>query len=198
MMHRPSTGRRIATVVTAGVLGLAPAQAGAPLPQAVPTTFLSQMLPGDPPELRRAAVWTVVRGIIGYTRWPVQPAPVRLCIVGPSEVASDWADRAPGTDGRPVAIRAFAVAGPAMAGACDAIYVGGGPAAVPAAVAAVAGHPVLSIAEDDRQCRGGTMFCLHLRQERPSFQLNLDAVARSGTRIHPNVLKLARPAGGEP
>ena len=39
------------------------------------------------------------------------------------------------------------------------------------------------------------MFCLNVDGERVSFDINLDAVARSGVRVHPNVLNLARRPG---
>lgn len=58
--------------------------------------------------------------------------------------------------------------------------------------AALAGHPVLTIAEHDPSCTAGGMFCLNVDGDRVSFDINLDAVARSGVRVHPNVLNLAR------
>jgi hypothetical protein len=36
------------------------------------------------------------------------------------------------------------------------------------------------------------MFCLNVDDEPITFDINLDAVARSGVRVQPNVLKLAR------
>ena len=60
---------------------------------------------------------------------------------------------------------------------------------------AVAGHPVLTISENDPSCTAGGMFCLNVDGERVSFDINLDAVARSGVRVHPNVLNLARRPG---
>jgi hypothetical protein len=53
---------------------------------------------------------------------------------------------------------------------------------------------VLTISEHNPSCTVGSMFCLNVDGERVTFEINLDAVARSGVRVHPNVLGLARPA----
>ncbi|MCO2146029.1 YfiR family protein, partial [Pseudomonas aeruginosa] len=36
------------------------------------------------------------------------------------------------------------------------------------------------------------MFCLNVGGPRITFEANLDSIARSGVRVHPSVLKLAR------
>ena len=40
------------------------------------------------------------------------------------------------------------------------------------------------------------MFCLDVRDAGVGFETNLDAVARSGVRVNPRVLQLARRKGG--
>ena len=57
---------------------------------------------------------------------------------------------------------------------------------------------VLSISEDGDQCTVGSLFCLHVRDEQVSFEVNLDSVARSGVRIHPSVLQLSRRRAAQP
>jgi hypothetical protein len=42
------------------------------------------------------------------------------------------------------------------------------------------------------------MFCLGISDEHVGFKVNLDAVARSGIRVHPNVLQLGKRAGPQP
>lgn len=53
------------------------------------------------------------------------------------------------------------------------------------------GHAILSISEQSRECIADAVFCLQAG-ERVRFRVNLDALARSGVRVHPAVLKLAR------
>lgn len=63
------------------------------------------------------------------------------------------------------------------------------------AFAGVAGHPVLSLSEHDPDCSVGSVFCLDFSAAPPSFAVNLDSVAHSGVRVHPNVLNLGRRRG---
>ncbi|AJE36684.1 YfiR family protein [Aeromonas hydrophila] len=43
-----------------------------------------------------------------------------------------------------------------------------------------------------RLCVADSVFCLQIGKERIRFRVNLDALARSGVRVHPAVLKLAK------
>ena len=80
-----------------------------------------------------------------------------------------------------------------LGAACEVVYLGDLSDAERQRVsAAVTGRPVLTIAEHDPSCTAGSMFCLNVDGERVTFDINLDAVARSGVRVHPNVLNLAR------
>ena len=55
------------------------------------------------------------------------------------------------------------------------------------------GEPtVLVITEEDFECETGSMFCLNVADNRVTFRVNLDSVARSGIHIHPGVLQLGR------
>ena len=54
------------------------------------------------------------------------------------------------------------------------------------------GHAILSISEQSAECTADAVFCLQIGSERIRFRVNLDALARSGVRVHPAVLKLAR------
>ena len=51
---------------------------------------------------------------------------------------------------------------------------------------------MLTISERSALCRIGAMFCLNHQGEGPGFEVNLDSIARSGLRISPKVLQLAR------
>ncbi|WP_336978371.1 YfiR family protein [Altererythrobacter fulvus] len=138
-----------------------------------------------------ASTARVVRAILEYSRWPKRADPVRLCVIG-------QADNAEGLeaiilpDGRQVAVRQLtrdAVAAPA---ACDAFYLGAMDlAAMRQWTARARGLPIVTIAERDPQCRSEAMFCLVYKPAAVTFRLNIDAVARSGVRVDPRVLRMA-------
>lgn len=133
----------------------------------------------------------LLAGIVSFARWPTPRDPLRLCVVGPARFgAADLGRmRRPGRD---VALTRYAtrVAQPA---ACDVLYVGAvAPAVIRQSVAAVRGHDVLTIAQEDADCTGGTMFCLHTGAREIVFELNLDAVSRSGVAVDPRILRLSQ------
>lgn len=138
-------------------------------------------------------VASVVAGILGYTRWPVEGSPLRLCTVGHGPAVDEL--RGPvdlGAPQRRVAVQALTAPGKAAA-SCDAVYV----ARVDAATArellrALAGQPVLLLGESADFCSDGGMFCLESREGSTRFGANLDAIARSGLRVNPLVLRMAR------
>jgi hypothetical protein len=139
----------------------------------------------------------VVAGIVSYTRWPDAASSIRLCTIG----------RGPGIDalqriheigspGRPVVIVAVRDLDAAEQG-CDALYLAPSAAAhVRQAVRQFAGRPVLLLGEGADFCSDGGMFCLEPAAARPRFGVNLDAVARSGLKVNPQVLRIARGAEG--
>lgn len=136
------------------------------------------------------AVARVVQSLVEYTRWPTPRSPVRLCLAGPAQ----FADRLDGlhlADGRAIE-RRQAAANPASLTGCDAVYLGQLSLAQQREVtAALRGRGVLTIAEADPDCRSQAMFCLSFAARAVSFRLNVDAVARSGLRVDPRVLRLA-------
>lgn len=142
----------------------------------------------------------VVMGIISYTRWPSTPAVVHLCVMGDTAYAGDLLAQPPGPPGRPVDVRRIgAGAGAGLPDHCEALYLGALPPAERALVAQrISGLPVVSISENDPDCAIGSMFCLDVQPLHVGFRVNLDAIARSGVRIHPSVLQLARPRPSSP
>lgn len=165
------------------------------LAAAAVTVLLALAAPGqaqDPPRDSAAAVQQVVMGIISYTRWPVEPPQLRLCVIGPADYADDLLEDAAQPSGRPV--RGVRLGPGGSAGAeCDIVYLGRlGEAEKRQVFAQLAGHPVLSISEHDESCAVGSMFCLQVRGTEVSFQINLDSVARGGVRVSPKVLQLGR------
>ncbi|PRB42531.1 hypothetical protein CQ009_26490 [Pseudomonas sp. MYb2] len=144
-------------------------------------------------EQRAQSVTQVVLGILSYARWPVEPAQLRLCIVGPTEYTDDLVKGTTQATGRPVIVRRLLADNPAIVSECDAVYIGKLTADERSRLfESLIGHPVLSISEGDDQCTVGSLFCLRVGDEQVSFEVNLDSVARSGVRIHPSVLQLSR------
>lgn len=141
------------------------------------------------------AVRQVVLGIISFTRWPTTPVRLHLCVTGRPDHARGLTDTLQ-AGSTLLDVQRVRFDDPALGIACDIVYLGNLGAEERARVgAAVAGHPVLTISENDPSCTAGGMFCLNVDGERVSFDINLDAVARSGVRVHPNVLNLARRPG---
>ncbi|MNB64554.1 hypothetical protein D3C87_819130 [compost metagenome] len=144
-------------------------------------------------EQRAKSVTQVVLGILSYARWPVEPAQLRLCIVGPTEYTDDLVKGTTQATGRPVTVRRLLADNPAIISECDAVYIGKLTTDERARLfSSLIGHPVLSISEGGDQCTVGSLFCLRIGDEQVSFEVNLDSVARSGVRIHPSVLQLSR------
>ncbi|MHC8316309.1 YfiR family protein [Pseudomonas sp. LB3P31] len=142
---------------------------------------------------RARAVTQVVLGILSYARWPVEPAQLRLCIVGPTEYTDDLVKGTTQATGRPVTVRRFLANNPSIVSECDAVYIGKLSGDERSQLfASLTGRPVLSISEADDQCTVGSLFCLRVSDDQVSFEVNLDSVARSGVRIHPSVLQLSR------
>lgn len=143
---------------------------------------------------RAQAVTQVVLGILSYARWPVEPAQLHLCIVGPTQYTDDLINGTTQATGRPVLVQRLLADHPDIVNACDAVYIGKLSSDERRRLfTSLIGHPVLSISEGGDQCTVGTLFCLRVGDEQVSFEVNLDSVARSGVRIHPSVLQLSRP-----
>ena len=148
---------------------------------------------------RAQAVTQVVLGILSYARWPVEPAQLRLCIVGPTQYTDDLVKGTTQATGRPVVVQRLLADNPNIVNACDALYIGKLTTDERGRLfTALTGHPVLSISEGGDQCTVGSLFCLRVSDEQVSFEVNLDSVARSGVRIHPSVLQLSRRRAPEP
>jgi hypothetical protein len=142
---------------------------------------------------RAKAVTQVVLGILSYARWPVEPAQLRLCVVGPTEYTDDLVKGSTQATGRPVTVTRLLADNPAIASECDAVYIGKLTADERNRLfTSLIGRPVLSISEGSNQCTVGSLFCLRVSDDQVSFEVNLDSVARSGVRIHPSVLQLSR------
>lgn len=150
-------------------------------------------------QARAAAVTQVVLGIFSYARWPVEPVPLRLCLVGPTEYADDLIKGTVQNTGQPMRLTRLLADERQVAEACDAVYIGQLDAGQRDRLfQQLRGRPVLSISEADDPCTVGSLFCLRVNDQQVAFEVNLDSVARSGVRIHPSVLQLSRRRAVQP
>ncbi len=148
---------------------------------------------------RAEAVTQVVLGILSYARWPVEPAQLQLCIIGPTEYTDDLVRGTTQATGRPVLVRRLLSDDNAVASTCDAVYIGKLTNDERSRLfGALNDHVVLSISEGGDQCTIGSLFCLRVEDNQVLFEVNLDSVARSGVRIHPSVLQLLRRRAVQP
>lgn len=153
---------------------------------------------GDSAEQRLQHVSQVVTGIFSYARWPRPLSPVRLCITGPTEYADLLLHKPPASP-IPLQSRRLLPESSLLESQCDAVYLGILPDQERTRLLArLVGKPILTISESSPNCNDGSLFCLNIFDEQASFKVNLDAVERSGIRIHPNVLRLGRNWGNEP
>ncbi len=141
----------------------------------------------------------VVLGISSYVRWPAPHAEILVCLVGATKYADALQDGLPASGSlRLRALRLNAPNAAALAD-CQALYIGAlADAERERLYALIIGQPILAISEPIVPCSVANMFCLKLRDTQVSFDVNLDAIARSGLRVHPNALRIARRNGTQP
>jgi hypothetical protein len=149
--------------------------------------------------VRRLAL--LIAGIVSYTRWPASPNPIWLCVLGHDELLDELKSGDALSSARPITVHGVKL-GMDFKASCNAVYV----TAMPPENAKqllfqIVSAPVVSIGEGPEFCSDGGMFCLHADTGVPSqgdrrpFSVNLDVVSRSGLRINPQVLLLAKPPG---
>lgn len=137
----------------------------------------------------------LIFSVIEYTRWPAADKPALLCV---TSGGARGAEVARVLRGKPQAQRLEAREidlNRSPPAACDVVlYEGWDPATLRKVLAAQADRPVMSIGFGTDFCSDGGILCLPLNSASDrQFEVNLDAVARSGLRINPRVLQLARP-----
>jgi len=156
-------------------------------------TYAENITPALEQEPDTVAVTRTVAGILRYARWPNSPASFNLCITGQaryaslllqeSQLAPDWSSSVMAASNTQQLIST-----------CQALYLGELDSATESRLfAQIQDQPILTISEDNPSCTLGSMFCLQTDNGSTSFQINLDSVARSGVRIHPQVLLLGKP-----
>jgi hypothetical protein len=152
-------------------------------------------------ESRATAVRELVLDLLSYTRWPTEPAVLRMCVAAPTEYAAPLFTINRQANGRRVKVNRYEANDPAISDNCDVLYLGvlDEPTRL-ALFAHLQGHPVLSISEYNHECATSSVFCLQTSPNhvRMNFKVNLDALALSGVKVHPAVLKLAHADKGAP
>jgi len=137
------------------------------------------------------AVREMVSGIISYTRWPALNGKPTLCIFSSSAYVS--ALQKGDTDALPYLPVAVQNEQEALTARCDALYFGlEPPERQQEIIQRFASRPMLTLAEQNPDCATGSAFCLQFHPQRVTFSVNLDALSRSGVRVNPDVLMLAR------
>lgn len=153
----------------------------------------------SPVQARDEAVAQVILGILSYTRWPDDPSTLRLCIVGPTQQADAIFEGAADATGVPLQVERLPANEPGLPERCNAVYLGQLSDAEQAELTArLLDKPILTISEQAHRCDTGVLFCLVSAGQRVAFEAQLDAVTRSGLRIHPSVLQLSRSPAVQP
>ncbi|WP_217352576.1 YfiR family protein [Sphingomonas sp. ID1715] len=126
-----------------------------------------------------------------YVGWPIRSGPVTICQVGRDVLGGALEQAATGqqVDGRPIQVRRLDSI--ARGSGCDIAYLAGsGRQPVPAALAALASSPVLTIT-DDRWSKARGMIHFQVAANRVRFHVNDQAAADGGLNISSKLLGLA-------
>ena len=156
-------------------------------PNAVPTR--------EQPAEGRIGSEGIIFSVIEYTRWPAADKPALLCVTSGGARGAEVVRALRGKP-QPQRLEAREIeSNRSPPAACDVVlYEGWDPATQRKLLAAQADRPVMSIGFGSDFCSDGGILCLTLNSAADrQFEVNLDAVARSGLRINPRVLQLARP-----
>jgi hypothetical protein len=138
-----------------------------------------------------SATARVVTAIASYTRWPASQTDLRLCVIGAADHANLFGSIGSIAGKQTETVRI----GPESAArsGCNILYLGHLSAeGLRAQTAWARDRSILTIAEADPACRSGAMFCLVYLDDGLTFDLNTDAISRSGLRVDPRVLRLGR------
>ena len=133
----------------------------------------------------------IVAGIISYSRWPKRRPPTKGCILGSTPFLPVLLEQ--NSLGYSYTWQYYESHESVDLSDCDILYLGLlEPGTAGRILFETSGKALLSINENDPECDDGSLICLNPDATESSFQVNLDAVARSGIRIHPQVLKLGK------
>lgn len=133
----------------------------------------------------------MVSGIVSYTRWPALTGPPRLCIFSSSRFSAALQENnATSLPYLPIIINSKQEA---LISSCDGFYFGSeSPTFQIELIDEYPSKALLLIAEQNTECIIGSAFCLIINNNNVRFAVNLDALSRSGVKVNPDVLMLAR------
>ncbi|MBM3074445.1 DUF4154 domain-containing protein [Lelliottia sp. RWM.1] len=138
------------------------------------------------------SVRSIVSGIVSYTRWPSLSGQPKLCVFA----SSHYVQALTSEDGQTLLPYTPTIVNndqEALSATCDAIYFGAeSPSDQLELISKYQGRPLLLISEQTPECLIGSAFCMIIDNNRVRFSVNLDALSRSGVRVNPDVLMLAR------
>lgn len=137
------------------------------------------------------SVRSIVSGVISYSRWPQAISQPTLCIFHSSRYINALSYQ----DGTRLSYHAIIVHSlqDASNAQCDSVYFGQEtPEQQVTLINMSRARPMLLISEQNAECRIGSAFCLLFNTDKVTFSVNLDSLARSGVRVNPDVLMLAR------
>ncbi|WP_161539934.1 YfiR family protein [Glaciimonas sp. PCH181] len=151
-------------------------------------------------ELQRAQnISHVIIGISSYVRWPTPSSELRLCVVGEAKYAGVLMDSAKESSVPPIRAHQLSPKSDVTSAECNIVYIGNIDGAEREKLfAQLNGQPILSISEPGLPSTTRSMFSLKFRDTQIAFEVNLDAIARSGLRVHPNVLQFAKREAQKP
>ena len=130
----------------------------------------------------------MVSGIVSYTRWPALSGPPKLCIFSSSRFSTALQENA--ATSLPYLPVIIHTQQEAMISGCNGFYFGN-----ESPMELTEQYPsraLLLIAEQNTECIIGSAFCLIIHNNDVRFAVNLDALSRSGVKVNPDVLMLAR------
>ncbi len=142
------------------------------------------------PEYRLKAAF--LYNFVAYTEWPADsPGTLNVCVYGSDPFGAELDS----LQGKVAAGRTLAVQRKTSAEslrACQVVFVPAASAdALPRALLAVRGQPVLVVAESPGALRQGAALNMALRQNKVTFEANLQAARAAGLSLSSKLLRLA-------
>lgn len=165
----------------------------APVRAQAVTPDQSRSLAGAETPLSTAAI---VSGILNYTAWPGPSRGLTVCITRNSREANELVQQLELNKSRHQLVLKRIEADSPLPDSCDLVYFEAwSNSAMRQALRKLDHKPVLTIGHEPDFCSDGGLFCLSKAGNSTRFEVNLDAVTRSGLRVNAQVLRLAKPRG---
>ncbi|HEX9390690.1 MAG TPA: YfiR family protein [Usitatibacteraceae bacterium] len=179
-------------LITAGAAALCGGQVRA-VETPPPLVAVNEAAPPTLPADSKPLISGMVEGIISYTKWPADLKQVRLCIIGDGAGAKELLKSGPlGSAQRSIDVQRIASTTDNNPD-CQVLYFAARYTAKQRAMLnRFVARPFLTIGEGPEFCSDGGMFCVDSEESTSRFGVNLDAIARSGLRVNPQVLSLGR------